>query len=482
MKRHSTDTPRADFVPIERIGASVPAPIDDAVFDSLAAHLEHFSAGLDEREASALAVLLDVAGTQSPLELLASQPAHAVLDGAELDTFNAILLEGSQEPLREPHGPRPTLTVVMKATRLCNLRCTYCHFWADGPNQLMSFEVLARATRDALEIHSARSVEFVWHGGETTLLPIAYYRKALWLQQQFRKTGQKVSNAIQTNGTRFTDEWLAFCSDFGVSVGVSLDGPPEVHDRRRVDAAGRPSSGLARATLENLRRLGLEHGVLMVVDAEVIQLGARRLLDYFLEIGVKDVGLLNVIPENAEDGTGRGSYVPWADFVGFLRELFRLWWPNHADRIAFREISDLFDKLRGKRGTTCFFAGDCMGSFLTVEPNGDVSACDKYIGDPDYRFGSLLKGRLTDLLAGAPLTAIRTATVGVVEATRSCPWFHICQGACPHDRYLRARRGVPHDESCCGLAPLLADMAAALPQPWKPTDLRPAAAEQSERN
>jgi len=292
---------------------------------------------------------------------------------------------------------------------------------------------------------------------------LAYYRKAFWLQQLFRRPDQKVTNSLQTNGTRFDEEWLRFCMDLGISVGVSLDDPPEVHDRRRIDAAGRPSSERARATLENVRAYGIENGVLMVVDDEVFRLGARRLLDYFLEIGVENVGLLNVIPENTlHNQPEKGSYVSWFAFVAFLRELFALWLPHYADRIAFREISDLFEKVKGNRGETCFFAGDCMGSFLTVEPNGDVSACDKYIGDPDYRFGNLLDKRLTRLLDAAPLAEIRARTSAAVDHTRSCPWFKVCQGACPHDRYLRVRRGPTHDESCCGLSPLLADMAEAL--------------------
>jgi uncharacterized protein len=455
----------AGFVPLERLvgRAAEPRPVDQRMLDSLSAHLGDFTAGLDDREREALAALLESAACRSPVEVLAAQPACDVLDNEELLVMNEVLCEPAVRWSGQSHGSRPVLTVVMKATRLCNLRCTYCHFWKDGPNQTMSFEVLARATRDALEIPSARAVEFVWHGGETTLLPLAYYRKALWLQQLFRRPDQKVTNSLQTNGTRFDEAWLRFCQDYGLAVGVSLDGPPEIHDRRRTDAAGRPTSERARKTLENVRASGLENGVLMVVDEEVLRLGAERLLNYFLEIGVENVGLLNVIPENTSQAeAARGPYVSWRNFVTFLQDLFRCWWPNHVDRIEFREISDLLEKVRGNRGETCFFVGDCMGSFLTVEPTGEVSACDKYVGDPDYHFGNLLENRLSNLLDAAPLARIRAETAAAVDRTRSCPWFDVCQGACPHDRYLRVRRSVTHDESCCGLRPLLADMAEAL--------------------
>ncbi len=451
-------------MPVEQLTGGAPEVSEPGLtLQSLSLHLEDFTAGLDERERAALSALLESASRRSPIEALAAQPAEDVLEPDELSILNTVLAEPAAKLPGRPHGSRPVLTLVMKATRLCNLRCSYCHFWRDGANQTMRFEVLARATRDALEIPSARAVEFVWHGGETTLLPFAFYRKAFWLQQFFRRPDQKITNSLQTNGTLFDEEWLDFCQDFGVSVGVSLDGPPEVHDQRRRDTAGRPTSERTRRALDSIRASGLENGVLMVVDDEVLQFGARRLLDYFLEIGVENVGLLNVIPENTSPGEeSRGSYVYWSGFVGFLRELFGLWWPDHAHRIQFREISDLFDKVQGRRGETCFFAGDCMGSFLTIEPNGEISACDKYVGDPAYRFGSLLENRLATLLDLPRLAEIRDETAAAVDQTRSCPWFRVCQGACPHDRYLRVQRGVAHDESCCGLRPLLEDMAEAL--------------------
>src|SRR4029077_20302558 len=124
----------------------------------------------------------------------AGAPPASVLTPAEVADYEAL----SAEPDPEPPGG-VAVTMIMKATRLCNLRCTYCHSWREGPNETMTFPVLARATRDALRDPSARSIDFVWHGGEATLLPLSFYRKALWLQQRFRRPGQSVHNNLQTN-------------------------------------------------------------------------------------------------------------------------------------------------------------------------------------------------------------------------------------------------------------------------------------------
>src|SRR5262245_24331312 len=96
------------------------------------------------------------------------------------------------------------VSLIVKGTRLCNLRCTYCHDWRSGQDQTMTFPVMARTIAAALRDPEYDAVEFIWHGGETTVLPIAFYEKALLIQSRFRRPGQLIRNLIQTNGTRLT--------------------------------------------------------------------------------------------------------------------------------------------------------------------------------------------------------------------------------------------------------------------------------------
>jgi uncharacterized protein len=396
------------------------------VSERAAQHLEAFGRTLTPHEQDALRLLLRrAAGVTAAL---------APGEGAEYERLRA-----APDP---PAGGVPVLTVIMKATRLCNLRCTYCHSWRAGPDQTMTFEVLARSIRDALRDPSVRWVDFVWHGGEATVLPVPFYRKALWLQERFRRPGQTVLNTVQTNGTRLTDEWLAFLREHDVGVGVSLDGPPEIHDARRVDARGQPTSTRVRAGLERLRTAGIERwGALMVVDELVREAGARRLLEYLAEIDVRRVALLNVLPENTAPGEAhRGDYLPFPRFVEFLRELFREWHAGFRDRLSIRELADLAGQLEGGHPQICVFAGDCFGTYLTVEPTGEVSACDKYIDDGEYRFGHVLETGLTGAQLSERLAAVRADNRAATGRMRSCRWFGVCHGGCPHDRYTGERR------------------------------------------
>ena len=180
--------------------------VGSGLLERLGSRLERFEASLPPSERPALELLLDRAAPGGAVRALAAAPAASMLTADELEVFECL----RDEPAPRAGRLRPFTVMIMKATRLCNLRCTYCNQWRDGPNQIMGFEVLARATRDVLRAPGVRRVEFVWHGGEATLLPIAFYRKALWLQEQFRTPGQSVNNVMQTNATRVSDAWLEF--------------------------------------------------------------------------------------------------------------------------------------------------------------------------------------------------------------------------------------------------------------------------------
>jgi uncharacterized protein len=328
----------------------------------------------------------------------------------------------------------------------------------------MPFEVLARATQSACTSPGIEHIQFIWHGGETTLRPISFYRGALWLQQRFRRPGLTISNQLQTNGTTLSKDWLRFLKDYRFTVGISLDGPPEVHDQRRLDTKGRPTSERVRVGIEKLKSQGIPFDVKMVVDDAVLALGAKRLLDYLLELEVPRVALLNVVPEGDPDRMLPGDYLEFPRFVEFLRELFHLWWPVHSNQISFREISDLMLRLKGEGGNFCVFDSNCMGSVYTVEPRGNIAACDRYQGDSSYTFGNILDKGFSDLLAAPNLVRAHAETDTEMEVAASCLWSKICHGGCPHDRYVRIHRGVSRGERCCGWAPLLNDVSLALAQ------------------
>jgi uncharacterized protein len=372
-------------------------------------------------------------------------------------------LSAATNRLIDHRGMRPHTFLILKATRLCNLRCTYCNSWRDGPNQTMPFLIYASAIADTLRCSSVKRLDVVWHGGEVTLLPIDYFKKAIWVQEHFRSADQFIFNSLQTNATRLTDEWIEFFQQFQIAVGVSIDGPPDLHDAKRIYASGRGSWKDVESGIGKLRAAGIEFGGLAVVTRSVVERGGREFLQYLVDLGLKGVALLNVIPDNSASLADRENYLPWDEFVAFMQQLFSIWWTDFRDKIVVRELASLVDSVRNSKPTICEFAGNCMGQFLTIDPNGDVSACDKYIGDDKHMFGNLVGLELPRLLKQSEnlANAQKTSLAGI-RSMRDCEYFKYCNGGCPHDVRLNQMHVPGWKSNCCGMSSLLHDVASAI--------------------
>jgi len=350
------------------------------------------------------------------------------------------------------------LGLIVKATRLCNLRCTYCHDWRSGPNQTMPFEVLTQLTAKALRDPEHDSVEFIWHGGEPTVLPRAFYERAVYLQSRFRRSGQLIRNSLQSNGTRIDGDWARFLRDYQFQVSVSLDGPPAIHDRYRRYASGKPSFDDVRRSLETLRENGIDISILMVIDRGALELGPDAIFDFFVTEGITSYGLLAAKPTNIPDAapaTPVPHYVTAGEMSRFLSAYYDRWIAHGDPDIHVREFDGLLHRLAGRRAHVCTLAGNCLGRYYLVEPDGDVAHCDLFVDDPAYTVGNVLTDSFGAFRSGATMASLIADNDRSLTAMRSCPDFDICNGWCPHERYIGYRHDPEFSESCCGLRGLI---------------------------
>lgn len=355
------------------------------------------------------------------------------------------------------------VTVLVKTTRHCNLRCTYCHDWRVGPNQTITFPVLARLTASALRDPSHDSVRFTWHGGETTLMPIRFYEKALLLQARFRRPGQVITNSIQTNGTLLSPEWARFLRDNQFVVGLSIDGPQEIHDRYRRYASGKPTFADVARGIMLLKEHHVPFGVLMVIDEAGLELGPDRLFDFCLEMGIPQFGLNFVAPENqanAAPGTPAEHYIEPKRMQPFLMRLYDRWREHGHYNIRIREVDALRSRIHAQSTFFCTVSGDCFGGFFGVEPGGEVSHCVDFVGDPRYTIGNILHEDFSSLRQSAALQALQAEDKQAIDRMRSCPNFAVCNGWCPRERYTSFRHNPDHRADCCGLSELIDYMRA----------------------
>jgi uncharacterized protein len=353
------------------------------------------------------------------------------------------------------------VSLVVKATRLCNLRCSYCNDWRVGPDQTMSFEVLAHLTAKALSDPTHRLVEICWHGGEPTVLPISWFRRALVVQSRFRGRGQRIRNSIQSNGTRLTADWARFLRESQFDVSISLDGPKDVHDRFRVYASGKPSFDDIAHNVRLLRAHGVPVGVLMVVDEASIAAGPKRLFEFMVEFGAERYGLLAAMPRaqrHAQPITPAEHYVEPSRMTKFLAGLYDCWLANGDAKIRIREIDDLRHRLSGTGRVTCTLAGGCIGHLYSIEPNGDVNHCDEFIGDERYVVGNIVRQDFRQIRAGSKIRELEDENRRALRRMQSCPQFAVCNGWCPHERYMGTRHDSNYRPECCGLRPLIEHM------------------------
>ena len=363
-------------------------------------------------------------------------------------------VERADPPARTPPEGFATLVLIAKLTRHCNLRCTYCNDWREGPGQQMTPRTQALMLRRAAEDARAATLKFVWHGGEPSLLGVRRTLGFLWLQAKLRRPGQMVRNSLQTNGVGLTDEIIALWRLFGVRASVSLDGPREMHDRTRRTVAGKPSFDPAADGIARLKAAGLFAGALVVVTEEIAALDPLYLVDALEDAGVDAAAFLPVRPSSAD---GSGPCLAPEAFARFLVRLLDAL-RTHPDRqLAVRELDALHAAYQGTGTGFCELRGPCLGDYFGVDPDGQVMHCDKFLGSEAHVLGTLADRSFAEMRASDEMRALKDGYRAAQTRLAGCRWFGRCKGWCPHEAHIADLRGAAG--GCCGLAEVFAHFA-----------------------
>jgi len=376
----------------------------------------------------------------------------------------------------------------------CNLDCTYCFYlekerlYPGTASFRMAPDVLEAYVRDYIAAQPGSVVSFAWQGGEPTVAGVDYFRAVVALQQRYAQ-GKTIENALQTNGTLLDDEWCEFLAAQRFLVGLSIDGPADVHDAYRVDKGGRPTFVRVMAGLELLRKHGVEFNTLTTVHRKnsrrplevyrfLRSIGSRYL--QFIPIVERDarVGAANELdleaPPDPVEASGLDSRVTeWSvrpvEYGDFLVRIFDEWVARDVGTVFVQQFDAALANWVGEPAGVCVFSERC-GRAIAVEHNGDVYSCDHYVY-PRYRLGNLLNQSLGALVDSPRQTAFGNAKSATLPRyCLECPVRFACHGECPKHRFLR----TPHGEHglnylCAGyrkffghIGPAMRTMAALL--------------------
>jgi uncharacterized protein len=349
----------------------------------------------------------------------------------------------------------------------CNLDCEYCFYlekkalFGAGENHRMSDDVLRAFISNYIESQPTPIVEFVWQGGEPTLLGIDFFKKVVGLQKPFmnRKT---ITNSLQTNGTLLTDEWCSFLKENGFMVGISLDGPKEIHDIYRRDRRGEGTFDRAIRGLRLLQKHGIEYNVMASVARET----ARRPLDvyrFFKDEGVEFIQFTPIVERMADASSNlcgmrfappaaldkkeyQTEVTPWTvipkEYGDFLIAAYEDWVRHDVGSVFVMNFEWALNAWIGNPSPVCIHAQQC-GRSIVLEHNGDVYACDHCVY-PSYRLGNVVSDSLSSMVAKSLQSGFGvTKESALPRACRECAVLAACRGGCPKHRFAQSRHGEP---------------------------------------
>ncbi len=306
---------------------------------------------------------------------------------------------------------RPFSVMLKPVGASCNLACGYCYYREKG-TAWMTEAMLDLATSEVLEAHPGREMEIGWHGGEPTLRGLPFFRRAVATQMRLSRR-RRVQNVIQTNGTRIDAEWAAFLAQWHFLVGLSIDGPPPLHD------AGRGGGHAeAVAALRLLRRHQVDTNLLCVVGPHNVH-APLEVYEHLVGLGAT---VIQFIPAHAP------ASVPARDYGRFMVAVLQRW-RRDIGRVFVQDIEVALQSRLGLPATRCTNRERC-GDQLVIEADGRVYACDHAV-DEAHALGRLGDDRLADLLDHPVLRALGDDKARVAPACRRCRFLPACHGACP---------------------------------------------------
>ena len=343
------------------------------------------------------------------------------------------------------------------AGAVCNLDCRYCYYsdkrdlYPDTGVFRMPEGLLEEYVVQHIAASAGPEVAFSWHGGEPTTLGVDFFRKAVEFQRKHKPAGWRLRNGIQTNGVLLDEEWCRFLAAEHFRVGLSLDGPAELHDAYRLTRGGQPTHQQAMRGYDLLRRHEVPTDIVCVVHS----LNVRHPLTvyrFFREIGCRYLGFLPVVNRAPETPDGVDQYTPTAEAYGaFLCKIFDEWIERDTVRIAVQTFEEAARPALGMEHSLCVFRETC-GQIPVLEHNGDFFPCDHYV-DREHRLGNIRETPLGELLDRPAQQAFGEAERdSLPRYCRDCETLAMCNGGCPKYRFIHTPDGEPGlNYLCAGL-------------------------------
>lgn len=352
------------------------------------------------------------------------------------DVFHILPNNGSS--FAGVSGPVPPISSILikPASAICNLDCEYCFYldrgsdpYTQAQERRMTLETLEHLV-DGYLFYSYPHATFAFQGGEPTLAGLEFFHTLVELQKRYGRSGQSVANTIQTNGIVIDQAWCELFRDYNFLIGLSLDGPADVHDRYRFNKAGHPTWAKVVEAAELLRSQRVEFNILCVVSKANVS-RAREVYRFFRKLGVEYVQFIP-LAEFYPDGTPMPFTISADEYGRFLCEIFDLWWPERQ-QMGIRFFDNVAEAVGGHKPSSCTMHKSC-DSYVVVEYNGDVYPCDFFV-ESAWKLGNIALDSWAEIARRQRRQSFAAKKAVPNAECTVCEYRDICHGGCPKLRH-----------------------------------------------
>jgi len=345
---------------------------------------------------------------------------------------------------------------------ICNLDCKYCFYlekealYPQVEKWAMRDDVLESYIRQYIEAHDTPVVNFAWQGGEPTLLGVDYFHRIVELEKRYAN-GKQIANAFQTNGVLLNDAWAELFLEYQFLIGISIDGPRELHDAYRVDKGGQPTFDRVMRGIETMQRNKVDFNTLTTVH----RANADSPLEVYRFLRDNGSGYMQFIPiveriahQVTEEGlrlispdfAGAAKVAPWSveprQFGKFLCTILDEWVRRDVGGTYVQLFDISLELWSGMEASLCIFRKQC-GAALAIEHSGDLYSCDHFVY-PENRLGNIMDSAMAALAGSEQQQRFGEAKESTLPRyCRECDVRFACNGECPKHRFLTTPDGEP---------------------------------------
>lgn len=324
--------------------------------------------------------------------------------------------------------------VIKPVGAKCNLSCDYCYYRSKDKMEktVMKDSIIEEFMKQYL-VFPQSVFQFIWHGGEPTLAGIDFFKNVISIQT-FYGEEKKISNEIQTNAALLDEKWIDFFERNQFHVGVSIDGPQEIHDKYRKDHLGQGSFEKVMRSIALLRKSKLQWGALVVLTKASLE-SEKQIFDFLVKNEIYNLDLLPVIFMGKEKSVPDEYSISLEEFNRVIVKIFNLWWEMDEPNIRIRLFREMIQALLKEKPLCCICNSPGCANYFTIDWDGTIYPCEAFMGIEDFKFGNILDSTLEEILANSRYQNFVARTKEIDSECCHCQWWQICPGRCIFDRY-----------------------------------------------